>query len=89
MIVSSFAELEIDRRVAPGWSRGECVARRAFLVRVNEDTAWVAAMNPLDITVVDDFAWLCNRRRVEVIEITADVLTEALRQLYGVQPQSE
>lgn len=83
LFASSFEELGVDPFVAPGWSRAMCAQRKAFLVRVDETTAWVAAVDPNDITVVDDLAWLTRRHKFEVFKISEELLAEAMQKLYG------
>lgn len=43
--------LQIDRKYAPGWSIEQCRLRRAFLVRITDDTVWVAAVEPHDQSI--------------------------------------
>lgn len=82
MIAKSYEELEVNRLVAPGWARDICIERKAFLVRVDDDTAWIAAVHPEDIANVDDLSWLCKRRNVNVIQISEAVLSESIKRLY-------
>jgi hypothetical protein len=78
MKLLSLAELEIDRKYAPGWSLRECMRRKAFLVKLDADVAWVAAVRPKDVSVLRDMRWLTNRTNIRVAGISEETLREAL-----------
>ena len=74
----SLEDLGVDTMLAPGWALKEARRRMAMLVRVNDTTAWVAAVHPTDISVVDDLRWLTNRSQVIVLPVSLETLNEAL-----------
>jgi hypothetical protein len=66
----------VDFTYAPGWSFQQCRRRRAFLMRVDESTVWIAAVDELNIAVVDDLRWLTKRSEVKIQKISDKTLNE-------------
>lgn len=83
MRLLSLDQLRIDARYAPGWSLAQCRQRGAFLVKLDDDTVWVAAIDPKDQSIQRDFIWLTKRPNINVAAISTSTLTEAIQLFAG------
>jgi len=79
----TLSDLRIDLKFAPGWSLWQCKLRKAFLVRFDEENAWVAAVNPHDVSITADMHWLTRRTNIKMAEISEEVLREAIELFAG------